>query len=125
MIEVPFERLKGKTLVSIGGDKDTDITFTTSNGEQFLMTHEQECCEKVYLAEIIGDLNCLLNRPLLMAEKITNAPFTHATIKTDESLDWEEWTFYKLATSKGYVTLRWYGVSNGYYSTGVSFYRSK
>ena len=68
--------------------------------------------EYVTLEEIHGDLSDLVGSPILQAEQVSS--------KGDD-YQVEEWSFYKLATIKGSVTLRWYGTSNGYYSTDVDF----
>lgn len=55
-----------------------------------------------------------------MAELVSNdEPAKNEGGYTSESFTW---TFVKSATVKGYVTLRWYGYSNGYYSEAPTAY---
>ena len=49
---------------------------------------------------------------VLLAEEVTNEGEV-------EYGDTCTWTWYHFATIKGYVTIRWYGESNGYYSESV------
>lgn len=83
---------------------------------RYVLYHERDCCESVTVEDIIGDLEDLENLPLLIAREDTNAE-DPGTCKTDESYTW---TFYNFATYKGYVTIRFLGESNGYYSEDVS-----
>jgi hypothetical protein len=107
---VPFETLKGKTFTSVTSD-DESITFI-GDGIQFTLKHIQDCCEDVHIESIVGDLEDLVDSEILVAEESS---------KDGESeFDVEQWTFYKLATVNGWVDVRFYGSSNGYYSTGVS-----
>lgn len=112
---VNVSELKGKTLVRIENSEDNELYFYTADGDTYKMYHEQDCCEDVHLEEIIGDLGDLVGEPILMAEEVTNC-------NRNDDCDWSEtWTFYKLATVKGYVTLRWHGTSNGFYSEAIDF----
>lgn len=117
MIENEIAALLGKTLAYVSVVDNDQIHFTTSDGEAFLMHHCQDCCESVYIDSIEGDLQSLVGNPLLIAEEVsgeTRGPQSDY----DESYTW---TFYKFATIRGYVDIRWYGSSNGYYSESVDF----
>lgn len=71
------------------------------------------------IEDVCGDLNDLIGVPITMAEEVESRENPPGITK--EYQDSFTWTFYKLATVKGYVTIRWYGESNGYYSESVSF----
>lgn len=126
--EAEFEELLGKTIVEIKGTEGSEeIIFKTSDGTEFVLYHSQDCCESVRVEDICGDLNDLLNLPILLAEEITHG---RDEIPKDLPEDLQEryesflWTFYKLSTNLGSVTIRWLGVSNGYYSEAVSCRRT-
>ena len=106
-------KMVGKTFVKVH-QVDGDLVFETGDGEVFVFTHFQDCCEFVYIEDIAGSLDDLVGTPLLQAEEVEGE--TLDPVDNDESFTW---TFYKFATIKGSVTVRWYGSSNGYYSESV------
>lgn len=114
-----FEDLKGHTLSAVENIDDQEIVFTLESGEKYALYHEQDCCEFVRVEDICGELEDLVGVPLLMAEEVSNEP--EPPVPSDYYDDSHTWTFYKLATIKGYVTIRWLGQSNGYYSESVDF----
>lgn len=57
------------------------------------------------IEDICGDLNCLLNRPITMAENIYNECSEMKPINRHRDMSYT-WTWYKLGTRKGYVTIR-------------------
>ena len=126
--EVEFNELKGKVLISVVVNEYNDeMKFVTTDGEVYTLYHAQDCCESVEIESIVGDLADLVGEEILMAEEAQNL---FDLIKSAGEVEEDEygshtWTFYKLATRKGYVDIRWYGSSNGYYSEEVSFKREQ
>ena len=105
--------LVGLTLRRIDRSPDV-LTFESTNGRLFRMSHIQDCCESVYIEDICGELDWLIGTPIVVAREDTNSgDCAHEGSYT--------WTFYTLATINGTVTIRWYGSSNGYYSEAVDF----
>jgi hypothetical protein len=117
---VAFEDLKGRTIKAIERGDD-ELKFAMDNGDLFVMHHSQECCESVYIEDICGDLEDLIDTPILVAEERTQDDTESDEARYGDAM----WTFYELRTIKGSVTIRWHGSSNGYYSISVSFDRLK
>lgn len=115
---VNFEDLKGKTLSSVDVNFFYNvITFTTTDGEVYELLHLQDCCEEVTIDDINGELENLIGTPILLAEESSS----DTDPPVGDYIDSYTWTFYKLATIKGYVDIKWFGESNGYYSESVDF----
>lgn len=113
-----FCELLGKTLTAVHAS-DEQIIFKCLDGSEYLQFHSQDCCESVGVDEVIGDWADVIGSPLLIASEETNRDNPKSEY-TESHL----WTFYKLDTVKGGVTIRWYGSSNGYYSESVNFERT-
>ena len=110
--------MKGKTFVEVTGSIGSgEMLFVTAEGERFMFAHQQDCCESVDINDIVGDLQDLVGSPLLVAEEVSGA-----TEPDEEHYESYTYTFYKFATRKGYVDVRWLGESNGYYSESVDLF---
>jgi len=112
-----FEDMKGRILSKIVYEDD-EIHFHLTDTHYVRMYHQQDCCESVYVEDIVGDLDDLVGSPLLLVEEVSNyEPEEPADDPYGERS--ETWTYYRLATAKGDVSIRWFGCSNGYYSESV------
>lgn len=106
-----FRQLIGKTILSIenGEEGDENIIFNTDE-HSYCSYHSQSCCETVAIDRIEGNINDILNSPILEATETydseNNPPEYHDSFT---------WTFQKIKTTKGEVTFVWLGESNGWY----------
>ena len=108
----------GKVFTSVTSN-GSEMIFENAN-ERFTFYHYQDCCESVYIYDIVGDIEDLVGTPILVAEEVSGTE--PAEYRCSESCTW---TFYKFATFKGWVDVRWVGESNGYYSEAVDLEHEK
>lgn len=118
--------LIGKTLTEFEHRKDIEmILLTCSDGTTYEFAHDQNCCESVDVEDICGDITDIIGSPITLAEESTNDQSHPVDAKARQyEPDSFTWTFYRIGTAKGMVTIRWYGESNGYYSESVSLYET-
>ena len=126
-----FDALIGQTFDAVHAKVQGDaVRFIRDDEVLFKLHHEQDCCEAVWLEDIVGDLGDLIGTPITRAEKVTNRTpgigvFIDAPLpEGEEDPDSYTWTYIWIGTTKGTVAFRWYGTSNGYYSEDVDLWDS-
>lgn len=108
-----FHDIENQYIVECKSLEDNKIVILTNEGFIYVLLHIQDCCEYVSIEDICGDLMDLKGL-VVRAEESQSDDFD------DRSYDSHTWTFYKLDTINGGVTIRFYGNSNGYYSETVN-----
>ena len=112
-----FDAMIGAIMTSVSGAEGDDaMVFTTTSGRRFTFFHSQDCCERVAIHDVVGDLANLVGYPIVEAEEISS---DGADEPPGDYVESYTWTFYRFSTVRGTVTVRWLGESNGYYSEGV------
>lgn len=104
--------LVGRTVLRIHRLGDEALAMLLADGAVLRLVHRQDCCERVEIEDICGDLDDLFRTPLRVAEeRVDTGEDGYGSSVT--------WTFYTLRTIRGSVDIRWHGTSNGYYSERV------
>ena len=102
MPQADISELIGKTFTSIEGMESgsDEIRFQDSSDDGYIFFHQQNCCERVSVYEVIGDPADLVGSPILRAEERSSDedPAGYQVPAYRESYTW---TFYEFATIKG------------------------
>ena len=113
-----FFTLKGQTIRKIQALNEYSLCILTDK-YRYDLYHEQDCCEFVRLAKIIGDIDNILNEEIIFAEEDggANEPDWYGNNYNDSS---HTWTKFVLGTKNANVEFWFLGESNGYYSESIS-----
>lgn len=104
--------LVGEVLTHVDVDETAgEILLTTKSGRQFMLHHEQDCCESVTIKSTEGDWKKLLHKKL-------------KEVKWEEEGDSTDYgtctrTDITFIVNRHTVVSKWFGESNGYYSESV------
>jgi len=118
-----YKDVIGKVVIGVDVSKDRyngvsyndGVILAFEDNTKAVITHEQDCCESVYLEDINGDLSALVGYPLLVCEAVWQD-----NGYDEDNYGSSTWTFFKLGGVNDVVTLRFIGSSNGYYGEEVT-----
>lgn len=112
---INIDQIKGMTITAVVYKEINESLLIHLNTHVLEMIHHQDCCETVYLADVVGAFEDLIGYPLL---EVTES-FVEGELDSYES---STASYYNFKTVKASVQLRWVGGSNGYYSETVDSY---
>jgi hypothetical protein len=112
-----IDQLVGVELVGVTGlEVDSEqVVFTSADGRKWRMWHTHDCCEWVRVKDVCGDASDLIDVPIM------NAYCSESDGEYPGGGGTYTWTFYRISTIKGTVSIAWCGESNGHYSEAVYF----
>jgi hypothetical protein len=108
-----FSDLIGHTITKIDTNDSDVIRFTLEDGTKCHLYHEQDCCERVSIESVSGDLQDLVGKPITNATEDSESSTGDYESQTD--------TEYVIKAGGVRVKIKWVGTSNGYYSENVNF----
>lgn len=93
-----FCHIAGKTVDDIRDCKPESgsVTFRFDDGTYCTLGYHRGCCESPHVDDVAGNLDSLVGQVVVTAEE-------HSFDSSDGSL----WTFHRISTGKGAVTIRW------------------
>ena len=114
---INIDQITGMTITAVVYKETDESLLIHLNTHVLEMLHHQDCCETVYLADVVGSFEDLIGYPLLeVSESIVDIATEDMSSTT---------SYYNFRTIKASVQLRWVGESSGYYSETVDCYLYK
>ena len=112
--------LIGKTLTAVeGAANESERIVFRNDAETYTMLHERDSCESEMVEDVVGDVTDLIGAPIVAACEERRSKGSPG----DDCEGFCRWTFYRVATIKGAVTICWFGSSSGYYPESVLVYK--
>ena len=109
----PMAAIVGATVGAVeGAEPGSEIVRIHTDRGTLTLWHGQDCCESVEVEDVVGDPADLIGGTVTAMEERGGG-------SVESGGDRATWTFYDLRTTKGDLTIRWLGSSNGYYSESV------
>lgn len=108
-----IERLIGVTVKTVRVTDD-QVQMLGTDGTMYMLAHDQDCCEDVFIESIDNDISLLEGQTILEAYESANSD--DPPVGARGYSDSYTWTFFHVRTQRDSFTIRFFGSSNGYYS---------